>query len=202
MKKVLTFLFIFIALCGCGDSAKLQLLTANATVLAFGDSLTYGTGASRDHSYPAILETLTGLKVVNAGVPGELSKQGLTRLRITIQQQQPDLIILCHGGNDFLNKLDPATTRDNIQQMIDMARNQQVQVVLISVPEPGLFLNPSPIYQRLAEDNHIPVENDILASILANNTLKSDYIHPNSRGYRLLAEKIAHLLRQAGAIPI
>jgi lysophospholipase L1-like esterase len=96
--------------------------------------------------------------------------------------------------------LDTKQTKQNIQQMIDLARHSDIQVVMIGVPEFGLFLNSSPIYQMLAEENHIPIENKILGDILSNNSLKSDHIHPNMQGYQLIAEHIATLLSQSGAI--
>jgi len=200
MLKQIFILFLFSSLVGCSDTEKLQPLAANASILAFGDSLTYGTGTSRNKAYPAVLESLIQHKVINAGLPGEISEKGLSRLGNLIDQYQPDLIILCHGGNDILRKLDIKKTSDNIQQMINLAQQNNSQVVLIGVPEFGLFLDTSPIYQLLADENHIPIENNILGSILGNNSLKSDHIHPNSKGYQLLAEKIAFLLRQTGAL--
>ena len=200
MLRKLFILFLLGALSGCSDTGKLQPLDTNATILAFGDSLTYGTGASPNNTYPAVLERLIGRKVINAGIPGELSRKGLLRLPRLINQHQPDLIILCHGANDFLRKLDLNQTRNNIQQMIDIAKQSNSQVVLIGVPEFSLFLNPSPIYQLLAQQNNIPLEKDSLANIVGNNSLKSDRVHPNSEGYRVLAEKIALLLEHTGAI--
>jgi len=199
--KPVFILFLLGTLTGCSDIEKLQPLDADATILAFGDSLTYGTGASRDKSYPAILEQLTGHKIINAGVPGELSSRGLIRLPNLINQYQPDLIILCHGGNDILRKLDLAQTSANIQQMIDMAKQNNSQVILIGVPEFGLFLNTSPIYKALADQNRIPIEQNTLGDIIGDNALKSDHIHPNEKGYQVLAEKVALLLKQTGAIP-
>jgi len=200
MLKQIFILFVFGSLISCSDTEKLQPLAENASILAFGDSLTYGTGASRDKAYPAVLESLIRHKVINAGVPGEISKKGLTRLRGLIDRYKPGLIILCHGGNDILRKLDLNQTRDNIQQMINLARQNNSQVVLIGVPEFGLFLDSSPIYQELAEENHIPIENNILGNIIGNNSLKSDHIHPNSKGYQLLADGVASLLRETGAV--
>lgn len=193
-------LFLLSTLFSCSDTVRLQPLSQDSIILAFGDSLTYGTGTSRDNAYPAVLERLTGRKVINAGVPGETSNRGLIRLANLIDQYQPDLIIICHGANDILRKLDLNRTRDNIQQMIDMARQNNSQVILIGVPEFSLFLDTSPIYQSLAEQNKIPLEENSLSNIIGNNALKSDHIHPNSDGYRVLAKNITSLLERSGAI--
>jgi len=200
IMKHIIIIFIGIVTSSCSDNSQLQPLDNNATVLAFGDSLTYGTGTSRDKAYPAVLESLIHRRVINAGVPGEISKKGLARLPGLITQYQPDLIILCHGGNDILRKLDITQTKHNLQQMINLAKQNNSQVLLIGVPEFGLFLNASPIYQSLADENRIPIENNILGDTLGKNTLKSDHIHLNAKGYQIVAEYIALLLKQAGAI--
>jgi acyl-CoA thioesterase I len=198
---ILCFISSFISITSsCSENAGLQPLASSATVLAFGDSLTYGTGSSVNKAYPAVLESLIHRKVINAGVPGEISQKGLSRLPGLISQYRPDLIIICHGGNDILRKLDIKQTKANIQHMIDMAMQNNSQVILIGVPEFGIFLNSSPIYQTLADENRIPIENDILGNILGNNSLKSDHIHPNAQGYQLFAEQIALLLERSGAI--
>ena len=189
------------AIVSCSDNTQLQALDADATILAFGDSLTYGTGTSRDKSYPAVLEKLINHKIINAGVPGETSEKGLARLPALINKHHPELIIICHGGNDILRKLDSNKTSSNIQKMIDLAHINNSQVMLIGVPEFGLFLHSSAIYQALADKNRIPIANDILSTILRKNRLKSDHIHPNAMGYQLLAEYIALTLSQTGALP-
>lgn len=200
VAKFFISLSIVLFIGACSDDAELQPLGADATVLAFGDSLTYGTGTSRDKAYPAVLAELINRRVINAGVPGEISKKGLSRLSQLMQQHQPDLTIICHGANDILRKLDIDQTRANLQKMIDIARQNNSQVVLIGVPEFSLFLNTSPIYRDLAEKNHVPVADDILAEILTKNALKSDHVHPNSNGYQLLAENISLLLKDSGGI--
>jgi len=199
-KVTLTLSIILILLTACSDKAQLQALNNNATILAFGDSLTYGTGTSRNKTYPAVLERLTHLKVINAGIPGEISEAGLRRLPGLLAAHHPDLIIICHGGNDILKKLDLSKTQNNIQQMIDLARENNAQVVLIALPAFSLFLSKVPIYQSLAQKNNIPIDYNSLANILKSNALKSDYIHPNAMGYQQLAEKLTQLLQHHGAI--
>ncbi|MDT8281730.1 MAG: arylesterase [Gammaproteobacteria bacterium] len=194
------FCLVPLLIVACSDNTQLQALDINATVLAFGDSLTYGTGTSRDKAYPAILQTLIRRKVINVGIPGETSEQGLRRLPALLDAYHPDLIIICHGGNDILRKLDLSKTQKNIQQMIDLARHNNTEVILIAVPAFNLFLSKVAIYQSLANDNNIPIEDNSLAKILASNALKSDYIHPNSTGYQQLAEDISQLLKRYWAI--
>jgi acyl-CoA thioesterase-1 len=198
----LTGIVLVLALSGCSDPVpQLRPLPADATILAFGDSLTYGTGVNRDQSYPAVLEQLVQRHVVNAGVPGEVTSEALARLPGALKKYRPALVILCHGGNDILRKMNLAQTSDNLRAMIRMIRQAGASVVLLGVPKPGLmFLKSADFYQTIAHDNQIPFEAEIIPTIETDNTLKSDAIHPNQKGYRMLAQAVAALLRTSAAI--
>lgn len=200
--KGLLYSLWLLLLISCSDEpGKLQPLGQNATLLAFGDSLTYGTGASTSQSYPQILETLTARTVINAGVPGELSGEAVGRLATLLDRVQPDLLLLCHGGNDLLRKLDPDTTGKNLLDMIYMAQARGVEVMLIGVPGPGLlFLEPHALYDRVAEISGVVYLPDSLPELESTPSMKSDAIHLNDAGYRALAEAIHRLLIQAGAL--
>jgi acyl-CoA thioesterase-1 len=180
---------------------QLSHLATDATILAFGDSLTFGSGVTPPESYPAQLAQLTGRKVVNAGVPGEISADGRQRLATTLDDEHPDLVILCLGGNDMLRHLDKDQMKANLSGMIREIRGRGIPVVLIAVPYPTLFnLKANPVYDELAREYSLPVENELLPKILGDRSRKSDEIHPNAQGYRELAESLAKLLRDAGAI--
>lgn len=198
IKFVIYSILLLIAGCDAGD--LLQPLTKNAVILAFGDSLTHGTGANTEQAYPARLQAMLSRTVINAGIPGEISKNGLKRLPGLLKRHQPELLILCHGGNDILRRNNLKKTKENLQQMINLARSNNIQVVLIGVPQFGLFLTAPPFYEELALSNALPLENDLLTDILRKNSLKSDQIHPNSKGYQVMAERIHTLLQQSGAI--
>jgi len=132
---VLALLALAAALPGCGRGVpRLPALGADAVVLAFGDSLTYGTGADASSSYPAVLERMIGRKVASAGIPGEVSARGLARLPIVLDQVRPQLLILCHGGNDLLRSLDMAALAGNLRAMVRVARERGVPVLLVAVP--------------------------------------------------------------------
>jgi acyl-CoA thioesterase I len=188
-------------LAGCGErTPPLPRLDANAVVLAFGDSLTYGTGASTPESYPAVLERLIGRKVVSAGVPGEVSATGLERLPEALEQAQPKLLILCHGGNDYLRKLPEAQAAANVRAMVKLARDNGVDVVLVGVPKLGLTASPAGFYADIAREFRIPYDGDVLKQVLTDNELKSDWVHPNAKGYARMAGALAALLKRAKAI--
>jgi len=202
---LLRILQLFVILAGfcllaCTPEPKLSRLADDAVILAFGDSLTYGTGALPGESYPAVLEQLTGRHVINAGVPGEISGEGLTRLQALLEQDKPGLLVLCHGGNDLLRHLDREQIRKNLKEMISAAGKHRVPVVLVAVPAPGIFLKPPRFYEEIASDMKIPLEDEILETILTDDTLKSDAIHPNAAGYRRLAEAVRSLLQKSGAL--
>ncbi len=188
------------SLVACSDGVKLPRLANNAVILAFGDSLTYGTGAEQTESYPAVLEQLIGRRVVNAGIPGEVTVQGLSRLPEMLQKEKPDLMIICHGGNDLLRRLNQQQAANNLRNMIRLAQQQGVAVVLIAVPAPDMSLSSPHMYREIAKELAIPLEEKIISATLADSSLRSDYIHPNAAGYRRIAEALAALLRKNGAI--
>ena len=196
----IAILLAMLWLAGCGKGPQVAPLGSNDVVLAFGDSLTFGTGATPAESYPAQLQSLIGRKVVNAGVPGEISGDGLRRLPEVLDEVQPTLLILCHGGNDFLRKLGEAAAAENVRAMIRLAKQKGIGVVLIATPKPGLSLTPPDFYAEIAKEFRIPYEGDVLGKILRDGSLKADQVHPNAQGYRLMAERVYALLKKAGAV--
>jgi lysophospholipase L1-like esterase len=199
MRRAALVLAVLVAACS-GGQPKLARLAPDAVVLAFGDSLTAGVGANPGESYPARLEALIGRKVVSSGVPGETSAAGLARLPAALEEAKPQLVILCEGGNDFLQKLDEAQAASNLRAMARLAQSRGAQVVLIAVPKPGLLPSPADFYAAIAKELTLPNEETALKKILTDSSLKSDLVHPNAAGYARLAEAVAALLRKTGAV--
>lgn len=192
---------LFLLLAGCGEAVpKLQKLGPDAVILAFGDSLTHGTGTEEQYSYPARLAEQTGLTVINAGVPGELSAAGRDRLPRLLERHQPDLLILCHAGNDILRQRDPQSAANNLRAMITMAHERGIEVLLIAVPEPALLPRAAAFYADVARSSGVPLVRDALADILSSSSLKADAVHPNRNGYARLSQAVIDKLRQAGAL--
>jgi acyl-CoA hydrolase len=191
-------------LAACGRKQRLAALSVDTTVLALGDSITYGTGAPPDASYPAVLAGLTGWKVVNAGVPGDTSAGALARLPELLQQHAPGLVLVSIGGNDFLRRLPVADTRAQIQAICQKARGAGAQVVLIAVPEASAMaaatrsLGDHPIYAQLAQELEVPLYEDGWAQVLSDPALRSDPIHANAKGYETFARGLWAWLKDLG----
>ena len=203
LKRLIRILAIALLLCAtaCSDAPpQLPPLGADDVVLAFGDSITYGTGAGPDESYPEVLAQLIGRRVVSAGVPGEITANGLQRLPDVLDEVKPKILLLCLGGNDMLRKVEPVATESNLRTMVRLARDRGIAVVLIAVPKPTLFGGNASFYQAIAREDDLHLESRILKEILFDNEFKADPIHPNAKGYRRMAEAIAELLRNAGAV--
>ncbi|EHR72593.1 lysophospholipase L1-like esterase [Burkholderiales bacterium JOSHI_001] len=184
-------------LAACSKAPALaELVPAGASVLALGDSLTFGTGAPPEAAYPAVLAGLTGWAVHNAGVPGDTSAQALARLPELLAAQAPRLVLLCVGGNDLLRRLPEAELRDNIRRSVQLARAAGAQVLLIAVPQPSLgaaalgSLTDHRLYGELAQELNLPLQRQGWAEVLADDRLRSDAIHANAEGYRRFAQAL------------
>ena len=194
---IFALFFSILFFTGCDSGTSIKPFNQESVVLAFGDSLTHGTGASTGQSYPDVLSELLGIKVINVGIPGEVSAAGLKRLPAVLEEHNPTLVILCHGGNDFLRKLDQATTSSNLDAMITLIRSRGADVVLVGVPKFGFGLQVPELYSQIADKYTIPLQKEILVDLLADNSMKSDVIHPNATGYRLMAEAIYDLINKS-----
>ena len=195
------------ALAGCGRSqGKAQPVPAGSTVLALGDSLTYGTGASAEASYPTVLAELTGWNVVNVGVPGDTSAQALARLPALLAEHRPKLVIVSIGGNDFLRKLPESDTRANVHAACKLALESGAQVLLVAVPRATVAaalgqMTDHALYAEVAKDLNIPLQREGWGEVLAQAELRSDQVHANAKGYAQFARSVQGTAAAAGLLP-
>ncbi len=193
---------------GCGRKPlRGRPVPPGAVVLALGDSLTHGTGATPETAYPAVLAGLTGRRVVNAGVPGDTSAQALARLPALLQAHQPALVLLGIGGNDFLRRLPEAETRANVRAAIAQVRATDAQLLLIAVPRPSVAaaftgsLTDHPLYGEIAEELKLPLHRQGWSEVLADESLRADAIHANARGYAVFAQGLEATAVASGLLP-
>ncbi|WP_412498062.1 GDSL-type esterase/lipase family protein [Shewanella indica] len=156
-------------------------------------------GAKAGHDYPSRLAELCRCEVINAGISGEQSAAGLERLPALLDETKPDLLILLEGGNDILRGRSQAQLTQNIETMLLEAKERQIPVVLLAVPQKSLLLSPLPLYAELADKHGAILLEDTLSELLRSNELKSDNVHLNQQGYLRLAQIIFSKLQEAGA---
>ncbi len=199
MVRSLVIGLLFLLLSGCEDE-KLSPLGDYSRILAFGDSLTAGYGVSEAQSYPSVLANLSGRDVINAGVSGEETSEGVQRLGPLLEQERPELLILFEGGNDILRNRNLSRTKANLARMIEQAQAENIAVLLIGVPEKSLFSSAAPLYAELAEEYDLAYLDGVVADLLRQPAYKSDQVHFNADGYRRLAQSIHDYLQQEGAL--
>ena len=172
-------------------------LTKNNTILAFGDSLTFGHNAEEHESYPSVLNRLTGISITNAGISGETSEEGLKRLDTALEDQNIKLVILCFGGNDILQAKPISSLKVNLKIMIQKIKAINAKVLLLALPNPSSFiLEPLALYQELADEEGVTLLEGTLKDIYTNPSLKSNTTHPNALGYTKMAEDIYKKLKE------
>lgn len=192
------------ALAACSRQPKMAAVPPGSTVLALGDSITFGTGAAPETSYPTVLAQLTGWKIVNAGIPGDTSAGALARLPGLLQEHAPQLVIVGIGGNDFLRRFPTAETRANIRAICQQAAAGGAQVLLVGIPEANMLaavgrsLSDHAMYEELAKELKIPLHAQGWAKVLGNPDLRSDPIHANAQGYAEFAQGLGQTLRKVG----
>ncbi len=183
-KKFFLFLFLICMLTSCSKNNQIQI----NSIVCFGDSLTHGYGSSEGNTYPYFLQQLTNLPVVNKGINGNTSKDGLNRID-DILTAQNSIILVEFGANDFFQQIPISETRENMKQIIDKLKTTDNVVVLVSIEDKQL----KQLYtmlKSLAKEKKVLFINGMLNEIWNDRTLFSDEVHPNSKGYKIVAEKI------------
>lgn len=204
-RHVIGFLAASALLAACGKSTKLAAIAPGRTVLAFGDSVTFGTGAVPGEDWPSLLAARTGWNVINAGLPGDTAEAGKSRLAALLAEHRPDLVIVEIGGNDFLRRRPEEAVKEDLRQMLGEVRKQGALAVLVAVPALSLMSvagkpSDSPIYRALGKEEKVPVIEDVFSSVLGQPALRADPIHPNAQGYARMAAEMADRLQNIGLL--
>jgi acyl-CoA thioesterase-1 len=193
------------ALAACGKrKPSTAALKSDARVLAIGDSLTFGYGASPDASWPVKLGEITGWQVENAGVNGDTSAGALQRLPSLLAAGSYDAILIGIGGNDMLRGVSASATRDNIAALVKEAREHTPHVALLATPAPDAMrafvgsLSDAPFYEEVAKSGQALLVANVYSSVLSDASLRSDRIHANAQGYAKVAQLLADQLKAAG----
>ena len=168
----------------------MNLNSEGKIIVCFGDSITFGYGAGPGEDYPTALARLVRAPVINAGIDGDSSTEALQRLKSDCIDRDPFLVIIEFGGNDFLRKTPIETTMNNVRQMVEEVQASGAMVAVVDISA-GLFLREyRALYKKLAYEKGAIFIPGILNKIVTNPSMKSDFLHPNGEGYRMIAGRI------------
>ena len=179
-----------------------------AAILFFGDSITAGLGVEPDQAYPALIENKVDslhlpYTVVNAGLSGETSAGGRSRLAWVLSRQPVSVFVLELGGNDGLRGLPLTATRQNLQAIIDTVRQKtpETKIVLAGMqipPNMGLAYTADfkKLYGEIATKNHLTLIPFLLENVGGIAKLNQrDGIHPTPAGHKIVARTVWHTLQ-------
>ena len=170
--------------------------TSGRTIVAFGDSLVEGRGATPGRDFVSVLSRRLGTPIVNAGRSGDTTAAALSRLDRDVLARDPKVVIVLLGGNDFLRRVPVQSTFANLQQIVDRIRRRGAAVVLVGVSV-GLLSDPyASEYTTIARRNAAGLVPGVLDGIIGNRELMADSIHPNDRGYAIIAERLERAVRE------
>lgn len=168
--------------------------SSGASIVMFGDSLTYGVGATSGNDIPSILSRKIGQQVINMGVPGETSAQGLARVG-DVMVLKPKVVILLFGGNDFLRRVPISETFSNIDTMVVELQKSGAVVVLAGI-RGGILSDPyDKNFSEISKNRGTLYVSNVMDGIIGHKDLMSDdSIHPNDAGYGKIADRIYKVL--------
>ena len=175
--------------------------------MLFGDSIVAGYGLTTSESLPVQVENILrgkghNVNVINGGVSGDTTGGGLSRLEWTLNKHNPHIVVLALGGNDVLRGVQPRTTYENLDAMMQMLSKHQKVALLSAVTAPsnhGLQYQRdfNQIYPYLSEKYQTPLYPFFLQSTFGNaNLMMSDQVHPNAEGIKVIASELATYLSQ------
>ena len=179
---------------GCGGSPSAP--AAGITVVAFGDSITFGFGATDGNDYPALLAKRTGVPVINAGRLGDTTGSALNRVDSAVLSRNPDIVIVFLGGNDLLQGVPVEQRLANITTIVQRIRADGAAVILVGVGSGILdpFNGQLPAIASQTSSTLVPA---VLDGIFGVPGFMSDAIHPNNAGHVVIADRIEPALRAA-----
>jgi acyl-CoA thioesterase-1 len=208
------FCVFFVILAGCSNGSTNY---PDGTVVCLGDSLTEGYGAvtqgvvDKSQSYPAYLQNKVNIPVINAGVSGNTSAQGLARVDTEVLSKNPKIVVIILGANDLGRGIPVTTTKDNLQNIINKVNNGNRKIYLAKFYTEAVaralantygfidFIDLTEIvsqydnlFNALASENDVTLIEDIWSGVWGINM--SDAVHPNAKGYEMMANNIFNVL--------
>lgn len=192
------------AISGCGkkqSSARLTPLPEDAVVLVYAAGIGEEADFFRSATIDEVLSSALKRKVVCQGQSGEFADNALKRLPSVLEQQRPGLMVLSYGAMDLWKMTDRAKLKASLCGMIDAARSREAQVVMLSLPDLNkLRLTPDPIFEEVALEKGVPLENEVVCAVLKKPDERIFRYMVNDAGIERIALAVKALCVKSGGL--
>jgi lysophospholipase L1-like esterase len=184
-------IFYFIA----GNDSYTNYPSKGTDIIAFGDSLIQGVGASSNtKSLVGVLSKKIGKPIINLGVSGNTTADGLNRIN-ELDRYKPKVVILLLGGNDYLRKVPKETTFKNLGKIIEDIQSRGAVVLLLGVRGGLLKDNFEEDFEIISSKYNTAFVSNVLSGLILDRKYMSDEIHPNDAGYEKISERVLPVLK-------
>lgn len=186
--KTLLLLTFFVPFLACGGK-PLNIDSRGTDIIAFGDSLTEGYGVSSENSYPSVLSGIINKPVINLGISGDTAADGLARMR-EIGTYKPYMVLIEFSANDMMRNRPFTQTKQSLTEIVEYVQGLGAIAVIVDTggaPGMGKYTD---FMKQLAKEKNTLFVPAIMEDIFFDRALKSDQIHPNEKGYKMVAERI------------
>lgn len=172
-------------------------VTKQGPIIFFGNSITAGIGASEGNDFPSLIaKELNLTSIINAGIAGDTTATALTRLQTDVLAKNPSLVVVELSGNDFLQQTPADQTIKNLDSIVRRIHETGAAVILIHINFPRNSATYKEGFENIAKKYKAQVLLNSLEGITGNQTLMADELHPNSAGYKILAKRIAKVIKE------
>lgn len=167
----------------------------NNIIVAFGDSLVFGVGSTRGNDFVSVLGTTLDRPILNLGVSGNTTADGILRVD-TVIEEDPGIVLLLLGGNDYLRRIPEEETRANLETLITTFQKKGAVVVLLGVRGGILRDGRGALYEDLGAQYGVVYVPDVLDGIFGTPDRMYDAIHPNDAGYAIIAARLVEVFKE------
>lgn len=189
-RAIISCLSAVLLICGCAKKEIKNINSRGTNIICFGDSITFGYGVKPGEDYPTDLAKYAGWPVINAGIDGDTSTEALQRMETDVLERHPLLVIIEFGGNDFLRKTPLNVTVNNIRKMVRRIQQRGAMAAIADISA-GMFMREYRLaLKKLAREEGAIFIPSILSGIVTNPSMKSDFLHPNVEGYKIVSRRI------------
>ncbi len=191
IKSALLLPILFsLVIAGCTKYEIKNVDSRGKNIICFGDSITFGYGVNPDEDYPTNLSKMLDIPVINRGIDGNTSSEALSRFEHDVLDDKPLLVIIEFCGNDFITKIPVETSVSNIRKMIEATQAKGAMTAIVDVSAGFFLANYRSAFKSLAQETGSIFVPSALNGIITNPSMKSDFLHPNATGYKIIASRV------------